>query len=174
LQSELVQIPQRSLVERIDEVPLDEEFFHLCCFLLPVRLFEREKAVPNKPSERDRAIVHHSAGVWSGVSGLLGYFTFQYLSCFRRFHLRLQPENYRDDITFLLIRSRIEYRLAKVPVPFLSTGNDPTPLIRLTHSFLSFCGGTSGPAPILRALPADLGEALSLVDELFNFACPIT
>jgi hypothetical protein len=147
---------------------VDEEFLHLCCFSLPVRLFEREKAVPNKPSERDRAIVHHSAGVWSGLSGLLGYFTFEYFARFRRFHLRLQPENYRDDITFLLIRSRIEDRLAKVPVPLLSTGNDPTPLIRLTHSFLSFCGGTSGPAPILRALAADLSEAFPFVDELFN------
>ena len=70
--------------------------------------FEREEAVPNKPSERDRAIVHHSAGVWSGLSGLLGYFTFEYFARFSRFHLRLQPENYRDDITFLLIRSRVE------------------------------------------------------------------
>jgi hypothetical protein len=56
-----------------------------------------EKAVPNKPSERDRAIVHNSAGVWSGLSDLLGYFPLEYFARFRRFHLRLQPENYRDD-----------------------------------------------------------------------------
>src|ERR1700692_101426 len=38
LQGELVQILQRSLVERIDEIPLDDELLHLCCFLLSVRL----------------------------------------------------------------------------------------------------------------------------------------
>src|SRR5208337_3294208 len=99
---------------------------------------------------------------------------FQRLSRFRRFHLRLEPENYRNDIASLLIRGRIEYRLAKVPVPLLSTGDDPTLLIRPTHSFLNFCGGTSGPAPILRALTTGLSEALSLIDELFNSARPIT
>jgi hypothetical protein len=95
-----------------------------------VRLFEREKAVPNEPSEGDRAIVHHSAGVRSRLSGLLGYFTFQCFPRFRRFYLRFEPQNYRDDIAFLLIRGWIEYSFAKVPVPFLSTGYDPTPLIR--------------------------------------------
>lgn len=39
LQGELVQSLQGTLVERIDEIPLDEEFLHLCCFFLPVRLF---------------------------------------------------------------------------------------------------------------------------------------
>jgi hypothetical protein len=42
---------QGELVERIDEIPLDEEFLHLRCFFFPVRLFDREKAVSNKPSE---------------------------------------------------------------------------------------------------------------------------
>src|SRR5438445_4108226 len=81
LQGELVEIPQRSLVERIDQIPLDEEFLHLSCFFLPVRLFEREKAVPN------------GAGIRSRLSGLLGDFAFQCLSGFSRLHLGLGPEN---------------------------------------------------------------------------------
>src|SRR5437667_219749 len=81
LQGELVEIPQRSLVERIDQIPLDEEFLHLSCFFLPLRLFEREKAVPN------------GAGIRSRLSGLLGDFAFQCLSGFSRLHLGLGPEN---------------------------------------------------------------------------------
>jgi hypothetical protein len=41
--------------------------------------------------KRDRVIVRHSARVWSGLSGLLGYFTFQCLSRFRRFHRDFCP-----------------------------------------------------------------------------------
>ena len=45
--------------------------------------------------------------------------------------------------------------------------------MRFTHSFLNFCGEQLG-SSILPALPAELGHALALVDEIFDPACAVT
>src|SRR5271157_348517 len=142
LQGELVEIPQRHLIERINQVFLDNQLFHLCSFFLPVCLFERVKAIPNKPPERHRAIVHHSAAI-AGLAGPLGHFTFQCLSSFGLVQLRFRPENHCDPDTFLFFCAWVKNSPAKIPVPFFSTSGYVTSLIRLTHSFLNFCGGNN-------------------------------
>src|SRR6266852_3166658 len=114
LQGELIEVLQRNPLERIDQIPLDDQLFHLGRFFLPVRLFEREKAVADEPPERSRAIVHGPAAAWSCLSGTSGYFAFQFFSRFRCLHLRLEPENHRNYIALLLIRGRVKNGLAKI------------------------------------------------------------
>ena len=77
---------------------------------------------------------------------------------------RLRCE-FRDD----LFRDWVGSLAAEVAVRLLAPRHYPTLLMRFTHSFLNFCGGTIGPLHF-SPVPTHPRQAFPFIDEILNLA----
>lgn len=59
LESDLIDVFEPYTAESIDEVGLDEKLLHLGRFFFPVRFFQRQVAVLDKPIEGDAAVSYN-------------------------------------------------------------------------------------------------------------------
>jgi hypothetical protein len=103
---------------------LNEQRLHLCSFFFPARLLQRKKAVANKPTKGDGAVVYGPTA--RSVSVLFRDLPFQRFACLKLCELRLEAENNRDDSALRFAAYRVDYVTAKVAVPFLAPRNDPS------------------------------------------------
>jgi hypothetical protein len=61
LQAELVEVDQRNLTERFDQIELDKDLLGLSRFFFPNGFFERQESVRDKPCEVNGPIIHDSS-----------------------------------------------------------------------------------------------------------------
>src|SRR5438876_163526 len=135
LQSELVEVLQPDLFKLVHEISLNQILLDLGRLFSPVRLFQWQITVANKPSEDHSPVFYGS--VFDGLPGKSDNLAFLLLSRLSLGHLRLQTERDGNRDCLRFIGLRIQSRPAKVPVPFFPANRDPALLIRLTNWFLS-------------------------------------
>jgi hypothetical protein len=57
LQAELVEVDQRNLAQRFDDIQPDEDLLGVAGFFLPNGFFERNEPLVDEPSQGDRSII---------------------------------------------------------------------------------------------------------------------
>ncbi|MGD0736615.1 MAG: hypothetical protein ABR976_15910 [Terracidiphilus sp.] len=93
LESELIDVFEPYTPESIDEIGLDEILFRLGRFFFPVRFFQRQVAVLDKPIEGDAAVSYNP--IFCNLSGEPLDFEFQLFARLKLGHLGFQSERNR-------------------------------------------------------------------------------